>query len=133
MSNTSAVQFEPAIVIADDEEHDVFLIKRILQNAGAPSSMYTLTEGHLVKEFLASPAGAKVKLLFLDVRMPVVDGFAVLEWVKSQPALKNLKVVMLSGSEKPEDVARAKQLGAERYLIKFPPTEQFTAILKEML
>jgi CheY-like chemotaxis protein len=57
-------------------------------------------------------------LVLLDLRMPRQDGFEVLEWVARQPQLKDLPIVILSGSDVPHDIERARRLGARDYLTK---------------
>jgi len=57
-------------------------------------------------------------LLLLDLKMPRMDGFDVLEWVRSQKSLRRLLVVVFSSSEEIGDINRAYDLGANSYLVK---------------
>ncbi|MEY2465898.1 MAG: hypothetical protein QOD03_419 [Verrucomicrobiota bacterium] len=57
-------------------------------------------------------------LLLLDLKMPRVDGFQVLEWIQTQPQLKNMLVVVLSGHNDLKDVKHAYTLGAHTFLVK---------------
>jgi CheY-like chemotaxis protein len=68
-------------------------------------------------------------LLFLDIKMPRRDGFEALRWIRQQAALRDLNVVVLSGSDEPKDIARAKELGANRFLTKYPAPEVFAGIV----
>jgi CheY-like chemotaxis protein len=54
----------------------------------------------------------------LDLKMPMVDGFEVLRWVRANPELKRLLVVVLTSSDLQSDVDRAYDLGANSYLLK---------------
>jgi len=56
--------------------------------------------------------------MVLDVKMPRRDGFDVLQWLLTRNDLKNFPVVMLTSSPRPEDVEKAKALGATDYLCK---------------
>ena len=68
---------------------------------------------------LAEPQAHPTPTMFLlDIKMPRVDGFEVLEWVRRQPGLKRLVVVVLTASELRMDVNRAYDLGANSYLVK---------------
>jgi DNA-binding NarL/FixJ family response regulator len=57
-------------------------------------------------------------LLLLDLKMPNKNGFEVMEWIRSQPALRHLKIVVLTTSDRVFDVQRAYQLGASSFLVK---------------
>jgi DNA-binding NarL/FixJ family response regulator len=50
--------------------------------------------------------------------MPGRNGFEVLEWIRQQPALRRLRVFILSASSRPQDIERAYDLGASSYLVK---------------
>jgi CheY-like chemotaxis protein len=67
--------------------------------------------------------------MFLDLRMPRCGGFEVLKWVRAQPSLMNLKVVIVSTSALPEDATRARQLGALQFLSKYPSPETLAEIV----
>src|SRR5262249_5285838 len=57
-------------------------------------------------------------MFLLDIKMPRIDGFEVLEWVRCQPGLKRMVVIVLTASELRVDVNRAYDLGANSYLVK---------------
>lgn len=62
-------------------------------------------------------------LIYLDLKMPVMNGFEVLDWIRLQPFAASLRLTVLSGSDQEKDRHRAKSLGASRYLVK-PVTPQ---------
>jgi len=57
-------------------------------------------------------------LLLLDLKMPLRDGFDVLEWVRLQPGLRRLIIVIFTSSDLQEDITRAFELGANSYVVK---------------
>jgi len=57
-------------------------------------------------------------LIILDLMMPIIDGFKVLQMIKTNPALKDIPVVVLSGRGQPEEVEKALKLGATDFLVK---------------
>ena len=57
-------------------------------------------------------------LLLLDLKMPRADGFEVLNWLRTQPGLASLRVIVLTSSEDIRDVSKAYQLGANSFLVK---------------
>lgn len=70
------------------------------------------------EEGLQKMKAAKPKLILLDLIMPKMDGFAVLEEMKKDPALKKIAVLVLSNLGQDEDIVRAKKLGAKDFLVK---------------
>lgn len=70
------------------------------------------------EDALASAVEFKPDLVLLDVMMPKVSGFDVLDILRNTPETANLKVVMLTALSQDSDKARADQLGADDYLVK---------------
>lgn len=64
----------------------------------------------------------KPNLILLDVMMPHVNGFDVLDIIHNTPILAGIKIVMLSALGQPSDIARGKELGADDYLVKSQTT-----------
>jgi len=64
-------------------------------------------------------------LLLLDLKMPKKNGFEVLEWIRQQPGLRRLRVVVLTTSDAPEDIDRAYELGANAFMVKPLEKRQF--------
>ena len=58
------------------------------------------------------------ELLLLDLKMPGKNGFEVLEWIRQQPGLKRLRIVVLTTWDSPQDVNRAYELGANAFMVK---------------
>jgi CheY-like chemotaxis protein len=118
------------VLIVDDDPDDIFLIRRLVEGTGTPRPVMTFKESADALEFLRSftelpPSTAlKPAVMFLDIKMPGVHGFVLLKWVRQQSALDDMHVLMLSGSDEPSDRMRAEKLGADGYLVKFPPVEK---------
>ncbi len=72
-------------------------------------------------------------LILLDVMMPVMDGYEVCQWVRTNPATARVPVVMLSGKADPESVAHGLEVGADEYLAKPITPSNLTAQLKAVL
>lgn len=126
---------KPLVLIVDDSEDDIMLLRRHLKEAcvDLPILAYSDSAEALafLRELESSLEGRFMwpGAMFLDLQMPKVHGFVFLKWVRSQAWLDDMKLFVLSGSEKPEDRARALKLGADRYLVKFPPIEEFRELL----
>jgi CheY-like chemotaxis protein len=103
----------------------VLLIQRAFQKAGLHNLLKIVADGDQAISYLSGkgPYGNRERfplpfLLLLDLKMPGTDGFEVLQWVRSEPELKRLLVVVLTSSNLQADVDRAYELGANSYLVK---------------
>ena len=124
----------PPILVADDESNDVFLLRRALMKAGVTNPIIGVADGEELLEFLqgATFGGLIPCVLFLDIKMPRMGGFEALAAIRNHPSLAGLKVVMLTSSDLPADVERARTLGADAFLVKFPTPERLAAVLREV-
>lgn len=127
----------PPIMVADDDPDDRFLIRRLIGRTGVENPVRTFDDGTEVVNYLGAIAATTrpgqhnpPRLLFLDLRMTGLGGFGFLEWARQQKSALPLTVVVLSNSAEPEDVARALELGAHRYLVKYPSLQTFTTIVR---
>ena len=103
----------------------ILLVRRALGRAGVTRPLQVVTDGDQAVAYLsgAAPyadrqAHALPALLLLDLKLPRRSGLDVLAWVKQQPLLKRLPVVVLTSSAESTDVNRAYDLGANSYLVK---------------
>lgn len=126
-----------SILLIDDNHEDLFLFKRQLARAGVKHAIVTIDGGEegivYLRACLAPGASAlRPSVVFCDVRMPQRTGFDVLEWVRSQKALRGIPFFILSGGDLAEDRARAEELQATAYLVKFPTAEEIKKLLIEV-
>lgn len=113
------------ILVAEDEEDYVLLLKRAFSTAEIHNPLYFVSTG---KELLAYLKGDDryanrdeyplPDLLLLDLKLPGYNGFEVLSWVRSHPGLTGLRIVVLTTSKQSEDVDQAYRLGANSFLVK---------------
>jgi len=101
------------LLVADDNPDNAQLLARILEPLG--HEVHRVADG---EQALARLTAEPFDLLLLDVMMPVLDGFAVLEKVKSEPSLRHLPVVMITSLDELDSAARCIELGAADYLTK---------------
>lgn len=128
------------ILIADDDPNDLFLVRRRLQKAGIKHPIVTFQDGEELVNFLreanvgnGEKSGPVSSLVFVDIKMPRMDGFDVLRWIRRQRAFKDLPVVVLSGSDEPRDIRRAQELGATHYLVKLPSAEELRRTIERLV
>ena len=113
------------ILIADDDEQDVFLLRRAFAKAGFQHLILDVHDGEEAIKYLVGTNGFGDRsrfpmpaLLVLDIKMPRANGFDVLQWLKTRPDLEGLPVVMLSSSSHDCDISKARELGASDYFVK---------------
>jgi len=125
------------ILLAEDDPNDVLLIQRAFQKAGLKNALQAVRDGEQAIEYLAGKGGYADRdrypfpyLLLLDLKMPGTDGFEVLRWLRDQPAMRRLLVVVLTSSNLQADVDRAYELGANSYLVKPVEFDEMVAMIR---
>jgi len=113
------------ILIVDDDQNDVQLARRAFERAGLKNPIRSVSSGVDCMGYLNgdAPYADREKfplpaLVLLDIKMPAVDGFAVLRWIRRNRAFDKLCVVMLTSYERVSDATLATELGANSFLVK---------------
>lgn len=125
----------PPILVVDDEPTDTYFLRRALKQAGILNPVIGCSDGEEAVTFLESArfGGQRPCLVFLDMKMPRMNGPEFLAWLREQPEFDELKVVVLSSSALASDREKALSLGAHDYLIKFPPPADLAAVIEHAL
>lgn len=132
------IEFNDAtLLLVDDNEDDVFIMRSALKRAGVNNPLQTVQNGEEAVAYL-SGAGSfadRVRfplpvVVFLDLNMPKKNGLEVLAWIRQQPRLKNQIVHILTASTRPVDVEQAFQSGANAYFIKPSRLEGLLELLR---
>lgn len=111
------------VLVAEDNEDHLFLTVRALHDVeGVQLEVEAVRDGAEALDFVHRrgrfEGRARPHLIVLDLKMPVVDGFDVLASLKADPELRRIPVVVLTSSERPEDVQLAFRLGTNAYVTK---------------
>jgi len=120
---SQALGFEESpILIAEDDPLDVFLLRRAFARADCKAPLYFVNNGSEAIDFLEGNAPFEdrskfpfPKLLLLDLKMPLLDGLEVLEWLQGRDVRQKLRVVVLSDGAEPAAIKKACALGADSY------------------
>jgi len=123
---------QKTILVADDDPNDIYLLKRAFLKAGIDVRIEFVQDGEQVIHYLEPHKNHEdaplPEMLILDLKMPRVNGFEVLDWIRHQPGLKRLLIVVLTSSDEPRDINRAYDLGANSYLVKPCGIEHLTSV-----
>jgi CheY-like chemotaxis protein len=119
--------------MVDDDENDRTLFCRLARESHLENPCRVFSRGdEFIDAMIEVLRGAPPPLVcFIDVRMPGMNGFDVLRWLRCQHALDNVPAVMLSSSDEANDLNEAHHSGAQCYLAKFPTAAQFREIVAE--
>ncbi len=121
------------ILSIEDNSDDILLFGLAFRKAKLSARVEFLTDGEkAISYFSPMPAKALPLLLLLDLKLPKKSGFEVLAWLRSQPALQRLPVIILSSSSQPEDIDQAYDLGANSYLVKPANIDDLVELVKAL-
>lgn len=127
------------ILYAEDDENDAFLMRLALKRAGIERPIVVVPDGmqaiRALEEAGRAGAASEPGLVLLDLNMPVRTGFDVLKWIRAQPRLRDLAVIVLSSSNHQKDIDTAAALGASRYVVKPSSVDdlvKFASTLREL-
>ena len=117
------------ILLVEDEEIMISLLQRKLKNEG-----YEVDVAQDGEEGLEKIKETKPDLILLDIMMPKMGGFEMMEKMRDDPDLKKIPVVIISNSGQPVELDRARELGAKDWLIKteFDPKEVIDKVKKQI-
>ena len=123
--STLSIESGSAILAVDDDRDDTHLLRLLLRKAELPNPVQIYRDGERVIGFFSRLLKQSLDVMcpllcFLENQTSTISGHEVLRWIRAQPELDHLPVVMLSGSEHPRDIQAAAQAGAQCYLAKYP-------------
>jgi CheY-like chemotaxis protein len=130
------------LLYVEDEENDVFFMRLAVRQAWADLVLRDVANGQEAIAYLSGQGAYADRtmhplpgIVLLDLNLPVLSGFDVLEWIRRHPRFDRVPVVIFSSSGREEDQARARSLHADDYLIKPASGAEFGGIvghLKEL-
>jgi CheY-like chemotaxis protein len=113
------------ILLVEDDDNDVVLMKRALRRAGVVCPIEIAEDGRKALDYLQSKGRfcsrdehPMPSLVLLDLKLPHVMGLDVLQWIRRQDQFTSMIVIVLSASRSPDDLANAVRYGANDYLVK---------------
>ena len=132
-------KWELDILCAEDTPSDIDLLKMALAKCGSVRSLYIVRDGRELIAYLkgeppfSDPRRQAPNIVLMDLKMPHVDGFQVLQWLRNNPQCSVIPVVMFSSSALDQDVLQAYRLGANAYFQKPTNFQELQDILASIL
>jgi CheY-like chemotaxis protein len=127
------------ILLAEDDNNDVFLMRRAFQNAGFLNPLIVVQNGKEAVQYLQGEGSYAQRdefplpgLLLLDLKMPLMDGFDVLAWLRERPQFNSLPVVVLTSSKLDSDVTKSREMGVYDYRVKPHRFEDLVRMLDDV-
>ncbi len=138
ISDKKTGEYRPVdILIVEDNPGDAELIIRSVSTQYPACEVYVAEDGEEALDFLncrgkfsGRKPGKSLKVIFLDIKLPKINGFEVLREIKSHADTRSIPVVIISSSGEDVDIKEAYDLGANAYITKPFEYERFTAIMQ---
>ena len=128
-----------SILVADDDAQDTMLVQMAVEKADLNLRLDSVKDGEEAIDYLMGReryadrhAHPFPSMMLLDLKMPRLSGFDVLNFVRNQPGLRQLPIVIFSSSDDPKDIRRAYDAGANSYLCKPHSNNDLSALLKAL-
>jgi CheY-like chemotaxis protein len=130
---------EVEILLVDDNASDVELTVRALRRHKLANSIHIAEDGQEALDFVfcrgahsGRSLGAPPKVIFLDLKMPKVDGIDVLRAIRADNRTKMIPVVILTSSKEQRDIVEGYKLGVNAYIQKPVDFEEFRRVIEQM-
>jgi len=128
---------EYTILLVEDNPKDVFLIQRAFRKAEIEAQLQVVTDGDAAVQYLSGETPYHDRLIYplpafvlLDLKLPRRSGAEVLSWLRQEPMLRRLPVVILTSSKEYRDVNQVYDLGANAYIVKPIDFDSLVDIIK---
>ena len=121
------------ILLVEDNAADAKLTIIALQEANVSNKIVLLRDGNEALEYIFGSIEDRVpKVIFLDLKMPKVNGNEVLAKLKQDERTRKIPVVMFTSSQEPRDIKECFDLGANSYVVKPVDYDDFSKVVKSM-
>lgn len=129
----------PKTLVAEDDPNDALMLHCAFKRAGIDATVHFVSDGVEAIDYLRGKqlfekvASSTLPGMFLlDLEMPRLDGFGVLEWLRKHPHLRPYRVVVFSASQSAQDISRAAALGADLCLPKTSDPAELARVVRTL-
>lgn len=126
---------KPALVmLIEDSEGDVYTFQRSIRAARILNEVSVMSNGKKALDFLLNPANQDKlpSIIFLDINLPLVNGFEVLKKLKADPRTTRIPVVMVTVSQEEDDIVRSYEYGAVSFVAKCISPESIIDVMSSV-
>src|SRR5437879_5785292 len=130
---------QAVILLVEDRDDDVYLVRRALDRAKVPNPFFVVRDGEEAVGYLEGTGKYHNRdeypvpdIVLLDLKLPRMDGYEVLRYIRSKPELRSLRIIVLTSSEDLADVNKAYDLGANSFLVKPLEFDNYTAMMRTL-
>jgi CheY-like chemotaxis protein len=119
------------VLLADDDDDDRLLFQDVLKELSTPVNLSTAANGEILMRMLSKPP--LPDLIFLDLNMPLKNGFECLEEIRSDPKMKDMPVIIFSTSSQPSAIDQLYRNGAQLYIRKPNDFKQLKKVINHVI
>lgn len=127
------------ILLVEDNPNDADLFIRVLRKNGITETIHLCEDGdealrflYFKDEYASYRNRTRLKLIFLDIKLPKVSGLEVLSKIKIDENLKTIPVVIISSSREEADLQNAAKIGANSYIVKPVSYDDFASTMSQV-
>ncbi len=124
-----------SILLVDDDDNDIVLYQRAMQKAGVENPARFVTDGQEAIRYLSGSGAYQNRaefplpqLILTDLKLPLKSGLDLIAWLRQQPKLRRIPVLVLSSSANPGEIDRAYEAGANAFLVKPSGLEELVGL-----
>jgi two-component system cell cycle response regulator DivK len=116
------------LLVVDDEPQNVELLRMIVEDAELPVRFVTAANG---AEAVSQVRALRPDLILMDLKMPVLDGWAATRALKADPSTAGIPIIALTAQAMRGDLAKCREAGCDGYLTKPVDLQRVLALLRE--
>lgn len=124
------------VLLAEDNPDDILITQRAWKKGLIKNKLYVVKDGEEALDFLYRKGkyldAPRPSLMLLDLKMPKIDGFEVIQMIKGDDSLKRMPIIVLTTSNRHEDVKRAYDMGCNAYIVKPVSFDNFIKAVAEI-
>ena len=123
---------EVTILLVEDDSGHARLIEKNLRRSNITNEIITVSDGQQALDYVSGGECASPLLVLLDLNLPVLDGYQVLECMKADERTRRIPVIVLTTTDDTREVSRCYELGCNVYVIKPVDYDQFTEAIRNL-
>lgn len=124
------------VLLAEDNPDDILITQRAWKKGHIKNKLYVVKDGEEALDFLYRKGkyldAPRPSIMLLDLKMPKIDGFEVIQMIKGDDSLKRMPIIVLTTSNRHEDVKRAYEMGSNAYIVKPVSFDNFIKAVAEI-